>query len=60
MKIKPITILLFFLLSLPIQVLAQKNDTAVTIDRLTKEMYRLYSSHEVEQFMNVTEQLKEA
>ena len=60
MKIKPITILLFFLLSLPIQVLAQKNDTAVTIDRLTKEMYRLYSSHEVEQFMNITDQLKEA
>ena len=56
MKRKITTYLLFLLLPL---VLAAQNHQA-DIDRLTKEMYRLYSSHEVEQFMNVTDQLKEA
>lgn len=60
MKIKPITILLFFLLSIPIQMLAQKNDAAATIEQLEKEMYRLYSTRNVDEFMHVTEQLKEA
>ena len=54
---RKITIYLLLLL-LPL-VLAAQNHQA-DIDRLTKEMYRLYSSHEVEQFMNVTDQLKEA
>ena len=56
MKRKITTYLLLLLLPL---VLAAQNHQA-DIDRLTKEMYRLYSSHEVEQFMNVTDQLKEA
>ena len=56
MKKKITTYLLLLLLPL---VLAAQNHQA-DIDRLTKEMYRLYSSHEVEQFMNVTDQLKEA
>ena len=54
---KTITIYLLFLL-LPLAVAAQSHQAE--LDRLTKEMYRLYSSHEVEQFMNVTDQLKEA
>ncbi len=56
MKKKITTYLLLLLLPL---VLAAQNHQS-DIDRLTKEMYRLYSSHEVEQFMNVTDQLKEA
>ena len=40
MKIKPITILLFFLLCIPIQMLAQKNDAAATIEQLEKEYSR--------------------
>jgi len=60
MKIKPITILLFFLLCIPIQMLAQKNDAAATIEQLEKEMYRLYPTRNVDEFMHVTEQLKEA
>lgn len=60
MKIKPITILLFFLLCIPIQMLAQKNDTAVTIEQLEKDMYRLYPTRNVDEFMDVTERLKEA
>ena len=60
MKIKPTTILLFFLLCIPIQMLAQKNDAAATIEQLEKEMYRLYPTRNVDEFMHVTEQLKEA
>ena len=56
MKRRITTFLLFLLLPL---VLAAQNHQA-DIDRLTKEMYRLYSSHEIELFMNVTDQLKEA
>ncbi len=52
-----ITIFLLFFV-LPLVVAAQSHQTE--LDRLTKEMYRLYSSHEVEQFMNITDQLKEA
>ena len=40
MKIKPITILLFFLLCIPIQMLAQKNDAAATIEQLEKEILK--------------------
>lgn len=60
MKFKPITILLFFLLCIPIQMLAQKNDAAATIEQLEKEMYRLYPTRNVDEFMDVTERLKEA
>ena len=56
MKRRITTFLLSLLLPL---VLAAQNHQA-DIDRLTKEMYRLYSSHEIEQFMSVTDQLKEA
>ena len=56
MKRRITTYLLSLLLPL---VLAAQNHQA-DIDRLTKEMYRLYSSHEIELFMNVTDQLKEA
>ena len=56
MKRRITTLLLSLLLPL---VLAAQNHQA-DIDRLTKEMYRLYSSHEIELFMNVTDQLKEA
>lgn len=56
MKRRITTFLLSLLLPL---VLAAQNHQA-DIDRLTKEMYRLYSSHEIELFMNVTDQLKEA
>ena len=59
MKFKPI-IILFFLLCLPIQLLAQKNDTAATIEQLEKEMYRLYPTRNVDEFMDVTDRLKEA
>ena len=59
MKFKPI-IILFFLLCLPIQLLAQKNDTAATIEQLEKEMYRLYPTRNVDEFIDVTDRLKEA
>ena len=50
-----VTYLLFLLL--PLTLAAQ--DHLADIERLTKEMYRLYSTHETEQFINVTDQLKE-
>ena len=50
-----VTYLLFLLL--PLTLAAQ--DHQADIERLTKEMYRLYSTHETEQFINVTDQLKE-
>ena len=59
-KFKPILLLLFFLLCMPIQMLAQENATTATIEQLEKEMYRLYPTHNVEEFMDVTERLKEA
>ena len=58
-KFKPI-LLLFFLLCLPIQMLAQGNTTTTTIGQLEKEMYRLYPTHDIDEFMDVTERLKEA
>ena len=60
MKIKPITILIFILLHMPIQILAQDNATAATIEQLEKEMYRIYPTRNVDEFMDVTERLKEA
>ena len=60
MKFKPIIILFFLLFYIPIQMLAQKNDTVATIEQLEKEMYRLYPTSNVDEFMNVTEQLKKA
>ena len=60
MKFKPITILLFFLLCMPIQMLAQKNDATATIEQLEKEMYRLYPTRNVDEFIDVTDRLKEA
>jgi serine phosphatase RsbU (regulator of sigma subunit) len=41
-------------------VFAQKNDAAATIEQLEKEMYRLYPTRNVDEFMDVTERLKEA
>ena len=49
------TYLLFLLLPLTLAAQGHQAD----IERLTKEMYRLYPTHEVEQFLNVTDQLKE-
>ena len=49
-----------FLLSLLLPLALAAQNHQADIDRLTKEMYRLYSSHEIELFMNVTDQLKEA
>ena len=60
MKFKPILILLFLLFCLPIQMMAQENVAAATIGQLEKEMYRLYPTHNIDEFMDVTERLKEA
>ena len=60
MKNKPITILIFILLCMPIQMLAQENTTAATIEQLEKEMYRIYPTRNVDEFIDVTERLKEA
>lgn len=49
------TYLLFLLLPLTLAAQGHQAD----IERLTKEMYRLFPTHEVEQFLNVTDQLKE-
>ena len=59
MKFKPILILLFFF-CIPIQMLAQENVAAANIGQLQKEMYRLYPTRNVDEFMDVTERLKEA
>jgi serine phosphatase RsbU (regulator of sigma subunit) len=40
--------------------LAQENVAAANIGQLEKEMYRLYPTRNVDEFMNVTERLKEA
>ena len=37
-----------------------QNETTATIEQLQQEMYRLYSSTNTEEFMDVTERLKEA
>lgn len=56
---KPILVLLFCLLCIPTQVQAQ-NEATATIEQLQKEMYRLYSTHDADEFMDVTERLKKA
>ena len=43
-----------------IQIVAQENVAAATIEQLEKEMYRLYPTRNVDEFMDVTERLKEA
>ncbi len=45
---------------MPIQMLAQENATTATIEQLEKEMYRLYPTRNVDEFMDATERLKEA
>jgi serine phosphatase RsbU (regulator of sigma subunit) len=40
--------------------LAQENTATATIEQLEKEMYRIYPTHNVDEFMDVTERLKEA
>ena len=40
--------------------LAQENVAAANIEQLQKEMYRLYPTRNVDEFMDVTERLKEA
>jgi serine phosphatase RsbU (regulator of sigma subunit) len=59
MKFKPILILFFFF-CISIQIVAQENVAAATIEQLEKEMYRLYPTRNVDEFMDVTERLKEA
>ena len=56
---KPIQLLLFCLFSMSSLVLAQDITTA-TIEQLEQEMYRLYPTRNVDEFMDVTERLKEA
>lgn len=60
MKLKPLQILLYFLFCIPIQMLAQEKVAAADIGELEKEMYRLYPTRNVDEFMDVTERLKEA
>jgi len=40
--------------------LAQENTATATIKQLQQEMYRLYSTHDIDEFLDVTERLKEA
>lgn len=56
---KPIQLLLFCLFSMSPSVLAQDITTA-TIEQLEQEMYRLYPTRNLDEFMDVTERLKEA
>ena len=58
MKFKSI-FLLFCLLCMSTQMQAQDDATA-TIEQLQKEMYRLYSTDNSDEFMDVTDRLKEA
>ena len=61
MKIlKPILIFLFCLPVLSTQIRAQENNATTTIEQLQKEMYRLYPTNNVDEFMDVTERLKKA
>ena len=60
MKFKPITFLLLFLFYMPLQMLAQKDVATATIEQLEKDMYRLYPTRNVDEFMDVTERLKAA
>ena len=56
-QFKPILLLLLLLCMPKIQA---QNETTATIEQLQQEMYRLYSSTNTEEFMDVTERLKEA
>ena len=58
-RFKPLLLLIFFLLSMSNQTMAQDVTTA-TIKQLEQEMYRLYPTRNVDEFMDVTERLKEA
>ena len=60
MKSRPLLILLYFLFCLPLQMLAQEKVEAADIKQLEKEMYRLYPTRNVDEFMDATERLKEA
>jgi len=57
---KPILLLLFCLPIISTQMLAQENTATATIKQLQQEMYRLYSTHDIDEFLDVTERLKEA
>ena len=57
---KPILLLLFCLPVISTQMLAQENVAAATIEQLEKEMYRLFPTRNVDEFMDVTERLKDA
>ena len=55
-----IRVIYFLLAMLSLTAKAQKASDAADIERLTKEMYRLYPTDSVEKFMDVTDQLKTA
>ena len=58
-KFKPI-LLIFLLLGMSSPMPAQEKTAAATIGQLKNEMYRLYPTSNVDEFMDVTERLKEA
>lgn len=58
-KFKPILLFVFFLFGTPAPMLAQENTTTATIEQLKNEMYRLFPTLNIDEFMDVTERLKE-
>ena len=59
-KFKPILLFVFFLLDISNPMLAQENTATATIEQLKNEMYRLYPTLNIDEYMDVTERLKEA
>ncbi len=60
MKISKSILLIFLLLGMSSPMPAQEKTAAATIGQLKNEMYRLYPTSNVDEFMDVTERLKEA
>ena len=60
MKISKPILLIFLLLGMSSPMPAQEKTAAATIGQLKNEMYRLYPTSNVDEFMDVTERLKEA
>ena len=58
-KFKPIQLFVFFLLYISNPILAQENTTTATIEQLKNEMYRLFPTRNIDEFLDVTERLKE-
>lgn len=60
MKISKPILLIFLLLGMSSPMPAQEKTAAATIGQLKNEMYRLYPTSNVDEFMDVTERLKDA